>query len=235
VDGAILLAGPDFGPHLVKALRAEPCFGERPIVSLQKPLSEPGCSAVLTDDWRGAYATMTHLLELGHRAVAHFVGEPLGGYLVEQRLAAYRQACHDFGADPQGVLHLVEWDLGLRWQSGPMAEALLAWLRHHPEVTAVLAITDEGAVAIWEVLAAAGYRIPEQLSLVGFGDLDPVPGGALGQENQLTTVQLPLTEVGCEAARLLIGQVTGEIVGDRQVTLPTSLVVRRSTGSPPRR
>ena len=228
VDGVLFFGNPLQATTILNALRAEVNFGERPVVSLLFP-ALPGCSAVLTDDWGGAYAAMAHLLELGHRAVAHFMADATS-YHSQQRLGAYRQACLDRGIDPATTLSAIT-----RGPSEPgnehITRPLLATLKAHPEITAALMPNDPSANAAWEVLEAAGYHIPRNFSLVGYDDTDPMVGGKQ-RANLLTTVHLPLKEVGHEAASLLIDRSTGRIAGEKTSLLPTSLVIRQSTAAP---
>jgi DNA-binding LacI/PurR family transcriptional regulator len=229
VDGVIFYGHPHTANTLAAHLRAEVNFADRPLVSLLFP-ALPNMSAVMVDDWGGAYAVMSHLLELGHRAVAHCLTGNLS-YQEQQRLGAYRQACTDHGLDGARVLRPVEFT-----RQSPMLDVhyvppLLATLHAHPEITAVMMPNDPSAVAVWEGLEAAGYRIPQDISLVGYDDTDPLVGGQQ-RNNLLTTLRLPLDEVGREAARLTIGRSTGAITSDRTSLLPTELVVRQSTAPP---
>ena len=80
-------------------------------------------------------------------------------------------------------------------------------LRQHPQVTAILAINDASAIRTWALLQQGGLCVPDDISLIGFDDTDPVLD-AHGQ-NMLTTVRLPLREFGEMAARQMIDFVQG--------------------------
>ena len=232
VDGAIVFAHPNPFARLLKSLRDELNFDDRPVVSLLFP-ALPGCSAVLTDDFGGAYAAVSHLLELGHRAIVHFYPQDLeAGYHVQQRTTAYRQACHDHGVDPAEVLFPVKMDYSLQGEDRTVMP-LLEMARAHPEITAILARNDVGAIAAWQALTAQGYQVPRDYSIIGFDDADAYLDGKT-RENLLTSVHLPLQEVGREAARMVIGRLRGE-QGEKFLTLPTTLMTRRSTAPPRKR
>lgn len=109
---------------------------------------------------------------------------------------------------------------------------VLSLLAHHPEITALLARNDYEAVLIWQALAPAGWRVPQDVSLVGFDDASQIPD-ASGADT-LTTVHSPLREIGMEGARLLLRQLLAGESMPHCTVLPTHLVVRRTTG-PPRR
>jgi LacI family transcriptional regulator len=105
-------------------------------------------------------------------------------------------------------------------------------LRAHPEITAILAHNDLYAGSLHATLTGAGYRIPEEMSLVSFDDTDPVLN-AHGH-NILTTVHIPLLEIGQAAGRVIIGRVTGEMLADTTEVLPVRLTERASTAPPAR-
>jgi LacI family transcriptional regulator len=227
VDGAILMAGETELANVAGLLRAEPHFAARPLVTLLTP--HAGASAVLTDDGAGAAAATAHLLELGHRQILHFWDSPIVTHLYSARLAGCRQAIRAYGLDPDACLHAVAWDWNHQEES---LQSLLALLRATPAITAILAQQDRMAGLLYEVLPAAGFRIPEELSLVGFDDAEPIRVGR--GENLLTSVRVPLTEVGQEGTRLLIRQILTSNPEPEAVTLPTVLVVRGTT-APARR
>jgi LacI family transcriptional regulator len=91
----------------------------------------------------------------------------------------------------------------------------------------VLAMSDMAAIGVMSAAQAAGLRVPEDLSVVGFDD---VPAAAWTNP-PLTTVRQPIVEKGRLAARLLIQRMKGETV-DSPAPLKTSLVVRSSTSKP---
>lgn len=245
VDGVISM-GYFLGDPLIQRLRANPGFANRPMVSLILP--RDGCSSVMTDDRAGAYAATTHLLELGHRHILHSY-DPAQVPLMTERLAGAQQAMRDAGFDPERNLHYTDKlffgnlnpphhlrlpDLTSDDQLDVVArhhlESLVAYLKAHPEVTAILAYNDPTARRIWYMLQQRGLRVPEDISLIGFDDTDAIPD-EYGR-NVLTTVRLPLELVGQEGARLIIRRLTGEAEEQTHLVLPTELVIRSSTAPP---
>ncbi len=105
----------------------------------------------------------------------------------------------------------------------PLSEAL----DRYPEISAVLVPGDYFVAQVREVLEYRGLRIPEDISLIGFDDTDPLLDGT--GHNILTTIHLPLEDVGRQAAQLLIDHILGQGTGERQIMLPASLTVRAST------
>jgi LacI family transcriptional regulator len=226
-DGALITRWPEQYGSLVEMLRSEPNFGNRPIVSLLCLL--PGCSAVITDDYAGAYAAMHYLLNLGHRRILHFLFPEFDTFPSPQRYAAIRQACCDYGVDPDHLLiyAAMDWETTV---SRRMGKPLHRALAQHPDITAILAPNDLYAVQIADVLHAMGYTVPDDVSLVGFDDVIPLLNTT--RENMLTTVRLPLETVGRESARLLVQRIQGAIPDEHISILPTELVIRHSTAPP---
>ncbi len=226
VDGA-LIVNPSYGQMLAQRLRREPGFAHRPIVSLLAPCD--GCSAVLADDYTGAYALMRHLLAQGHRYFLHFY-EATGVHPHVMRLAAYQHACREQRLDP--ARHLIFQPLRLHTADVIFAECqrVVEFLQRHPEVTAVLAPHDYTARLLYDAFAQAGLRVPEDVSLCGFDDVEGIR--TPNADNLLTTVQVPLEAMGRAAVHLLVQHIDHPDRSQETVTLPTTLVVRQSTAPP---
>jgi len=243
VDGVICYGSSP--STLLHRLRETPGGDSMPVVSLTAPL--PGCSAVTTDSCRGAYLATRHLLELGHRNILHFYNPDWGPEYV-QRFAGLTQALHEYGLNPADHACLCHSYLGNiipphhlaipspttdYLEAGFRAEylqAFLAYLREHPEITAILAQNDIQGRRIGYLLRKTGCRIPQEMSIIGFDDTDPLLD-EFG-DNILTTVHLPLEEIGRTAAELLLRQIAAATPTPEQITLPTALVVRGSTANP---
>jgi LacI family transcriptional regulator len=114
---------------------------------------------------------------------------------------------------------------GISVAAGARAFEALPQGRRRP--TGVLAMSDMAAIGVMSAAQAAGLRVPDDLSVVGFDD---VPAAAWTNP-PLTTVRQPIVEKGRLAARLLIQRMKGEAV-DSPAPLKTSLVVRSSTSIP---
>jgi DNA-binding LacI/PurR family transcriptional regulator len=230
IDGAILIDDMRFSkvPHL---LFREPSFRACPVMSLLWPA--PGCSSVLTDDEQGGYLSVRHLLALGHRHILHCWGPEshLGHYLAKQRVLGYRRAYQEAGLDPEQYLHATVVEPYLSAYEN-VARRIQDACRQGVPFTAVLAQNDTGAGYARQALAELGLRVPQDVSLIGFDDTEPLLDDA--RQNMLTTVHLPLVDVGREGAKLLLGRIRGEIAEDTSITLPVELIVRGSTGPPAR-
>ena len=237
VDGIIAFSPGDFDAADIEALRNHASFRKRPIISLVNPL--PTCSNVLTDDVGGAYAAARHFLDLGHRHLLQFT---CWGDTNLRRCRGVRAALTDAGLAPACNLHQVmtqeswlaypgtEYHPRLRFEQDTARECestLAQYLSEHREITAVLAWNDACARHIWHDLEDAGMHVPRDISLIGFDDTMPIPDR--NGENLLTSVRLPLLEVGRDAAALLLEQLPQEEPSLSEIVLPTELMVRHST------
>lgn len=177
---------------------------------------------VNVDDRGGAEAAAKHLLELGHRQLAVVVLPPARAEMSytptsRRRLAGYNAAIEAADAPTP---HLVT--AGTSVAAGSRAFESLPRGKRSP--TGVLVMSDMAAIGVITAAKAAGMRVPEDLSVVGFDDL-PVSAWT---NPPLTTVRQPIVEKGRIAAGMLIDQMKGKGVAS-PAPLKTTLVVRAST------
>ena len=239
VDGVIDIG---FGLEVKRRrLQAIPNFAGRPVVSYLWPA--PECGAICVDDEGGVYAATRHLLDQGHRHLLQYLSF-LPHDLEQPRIAGAQRALREFGLDP--ATHLRHTRLFGPWlapsiPNDQQAEVsceeigfrdwLLGDLTAHPETTAILAWNDGVAQRLWYILTQAGWRVPEDISLIGFDDTAPMLD-AQGR-NLLTSVRLPLYQVGYQAAQMLIAQILQPATPIHTHILPVELIIRGST-MPPR-
>lgn len=217
-QGAILVLS-DLDPAQREQLRRH----GTPIVVIDG-LSQPPLevASVGATNFAGGYAATEHLIELGHRRIA-MIGGPEQLPCTRARIAGYR-AAHE-AADlptPRGLLRYGNFyhDGGLR-----AARSLLE-LPEPP--TAVFAGSDLQATGVFEAARQFGRQVPDDLSVVGFDDLNFASWTAPA----LTTVRQPLHEMGATATRALLRLIDGEPLDSTSIELATSLVVRASTAAP---
>ncbi|MEV0428851.1 LacI family DNA-binding transcriptional regulator [Micromonospora sp. NPDC049836] len=173
--------------------------------------------AVLPANAEGARLIGGELRRLGHRAIAVIAG-PATLTTTTDRLAGL----HEGLAEPLPAEHIRYADFTRDGGARAMAELLDAV----PGLTAVVALNDSMAVGALGVLRGRGVRVPAEVSVVGFDDM-PV---AADVTPALTTVRLPLAELGARAMTLALEAADGR---DRVETLPAELVRRDSLGPPP--
>ncbi|WP_295822032.1 LacI family DNA-binding transcriptional regulator [uncultured Deinococcus sp.] len=204
VDGLLVSCDPLRGHGLLRGLTDAPV----PIVALWTQVAPAGIGVVDVDHAYGAGLAVRHLLELRHRRIAFYGGGAGSG--VEhfaQREAGYRQALEHAGLTPLPAIH----------DGGRLLQAV------RDGVTAVFAETDLGAAAAFHALHGAGLRVPADVSLVGFDDIQ----GAEYIAGGLTTVYHPAAEMAVAGVQSLVARLEGE--SPRTTLLPPRLIQRRST------
>jgi LacI family transcriptional regulator len=172
-------------------------------------------------DNRAAAVQMTrHLLELGHRQIA-FVSGPPQIRTSRVRLAGYRAALREAGVGHEADLEAPGW-----FTSEGGAKAVSQLLERRPDLTAVFAANDVMAFGVLHELAGRGIAVPEGISVAGFDDVQI----AAYLHSPLTTVRMPMYDMGQEGARMVLDILAGRQVRSRR--LPVEVVVRASTGPP---
>jgi LacI family transcriptional regulator len=172
----------------------------------------------------GARAVTRHLIELGHRRIGVITGPP-HWHTRDDRVGGHLAALAEAGVlgDP-GLMRHGEPAI----KTGVLAGRELLDLRPRP--SAVVCFNDKVAVGVMEVAAARGLRVPRDLSVVGFDDIDV----SRATTPRLTTVRQPLQEMGRTAVTMLMRQLDGHAHEALSMELETRLVVRESTGPAPR-
>lgn len=204
---------------------------------------------VRTDDRQGAYQIAQHLLEQGHRDLLLFIHEgetESPNDFTRRRVDGIRQALFEANIDPMRNLHFLP--VPFKWMDpvyiqqsdealppviqqriNEQKSALLKFVHEHPEVTAFMGQNDAVAINMTFFLTQQGYCVPEDYSVAGFDDTDPL----LDEhgKNILTSVRLPLFDVGSEAARLLLEIMDGQQIAASRIELPVQFCPRQTTGA----
>ena len=194
-----------------------------PLVLVNRRIEGLRASTVAGDDTAGLSLGVAHLVELGHRRIAHVAGPqwlPTGTI----RLRAYRQALTDHGIEADDALVSV----AESFRENDGKKALGELLDRGADFTAVIAGNDLLALGCYDAIAERKLRCPDDLSIVGFNDMPFVDK----LSPPMTTVHIPHYNVGAEAARLLLERLTRGPGAEKSVLLPLSLVVRGSTAPP---
>lgn len=173
-------------------------------------------SYVDIDNVGAAEMITAHLLRLGRRRIGHISGtrNTVAG---EDRLVGYSNAMRTAGMSIDGLV--VEGDFNE--PSGVNGVAALL----DGGVDAIFCANDRTARGALQVLAARGIRVPDDVALAGFDDLD----FAAQLDPPLTTIRQGVDEQGAEAARTLIKLLQDPAGGPRRILMPTELVIRQST------
>lgn len=222
VDG-LLIASARPGHPLIEGLRRSSV----PHVFLNRAVEGSGRNVTM-DVARASVTALDHLHGLGHRAVGHIAG-PYGIVPSQVREQAFLRHAAELGMSATPVAH------GDFTEEGGQAAALelldpdsSGTPASGPPVTALYASSLAQAIGAMRAVRSLGLRIPEDISLVGNDDL-PV---AAYLSPPLTTVAMPLYELGTAAVDALVGAINGQPQADVVVPTEPRLVLRDSTASP---
>lgn len=216
VSGLIVLSPASFNEGM-------PSFLEQrrglPLVTIGEKL--PGAPGVWLHNAEGVRVLLTHLYEKrGYRRIAYVRGPQKNGE-AETRYRAYEDFCvvNSIGFDPELV---AQGDFGER--SGELAaHQLLDRLGSNPP-EAIVAANDLMALGVIRALKQRGLRVPEDVGVAGFDDLE-----GFMADPPLTTIRQPVRELGGRAVELVLSWLRGEPVPDQNIFAP-ELVVRSSCG-----
>jgi len=193
-----------------------------PIVFMDVGQVGPKMSHVMIDYGNGVRQAVDHLAGLGHKRMA-FISGPLELHSARTRRQAFLEGMRGHGIEPDKKLVRE----GTHTAEGGR-EAMTALLRLSKRPTAVVCSNDWTAIGALNAIAAAGLRVPQDISLVGFDDI-PL---ASYTNPPLTSVRMSASDVGTVAFRALFGLVSGERVEGDVYQIPTELIARASSGRP---
>lgn len=215
VDGALLVS---LNP--TRALISRMTEAALPLVLVDA--DHPRLPSVGVEHAAAAAMAVRHLLELGHRRIAlvDHHEDPFAPVYPDARHRGYRAALAEAGlkARPE-YEHVTDFSP----QAGADAVRTLLALRNPP--TAVFAGSDSQAIGILEAARQAGRRVPDDLAVVGYNDVEVA--AYLG----LTTVHIPMREMGQYGVELLLQAVERPEALPERIVLPAELIVRRTSGA----
>lgn len=216
VDGIIQL-----GSTSIEALKGADVDADFPFVHAIECDERTKVPTVAVDNVGASHEITQHLLDLGHREF-FVIGGPEQSGITADRLQGIRRALRlagirlpndrvAFGAFSieEGVLHA------------------RSAIQNNPEVSAIIAMSDDLAVGALREAKRLGRAIPSDISIVGFDD---IPYSAY-TEPEITTIAQPSEKLGRKAMELLLDQLQGESISNRNVLLTAKLVVRASAAA----
>ncbi|MFW2332491.1 LacI family DNA-binding transcriptional regulator [Ilumatobacter sp.] len=212
VDGIILS-----GARVSKSV-IEQTAESVPVVVASDPVKSRKVDTINNDDHAGATLVVEHLVELGHRRIVHIDGGSGAG--AKQRKAGYTETMERHGLVPNVVP-------GVFTEASGVDAAEMA-LKQDPSFTAVFAGNDMSALGALDALDAAGLRVPDDVSLVGYDNTFIAALRHIG----LTTIDQGRDRIGRLAVEMLIERVEDGRTTARHLTTPPTLVVRNTTASP---
>lgn len=213
VDGVVCM-GVNDRHHFLAEFRDR----QYPLVVVDNYFPQWDLDYVVCDYRAGAEQAMNYLLQLGHREIGLIYAAP-DIRTARDKIEVYEQKLRAAGVEP-----VPTWKADGKFTEAGGAEAAEQILTRHPNVTALFAANDKMAIGALHYLNRKRIAVPQQVSVMGFDDMQH----AAFANPSLTTVHLPLYEVGALACERLIERIRGKTEKVAEV-LPTHLVVREST------
>jgi DNA-binding LacI/PurR family transcriptional regulator len=193
-----------------------------PFVMVGRCADNTGLSYVDFDIGKGVADAFQYLSALGHRQIGFITLAPIlqekeYGYAT-WALQGYQKACHQFGLP-------ILWRV-VDLKNDNTESVVLNLLADHPDITAMIVPQEIGVPGVLKAIQASGLRVPEDLSIIALFD------NSMSEliTPPLSTISFPAQDMGYQAARILIGHMTGELTGPQQVLLRPEMIIRRSTG-----
>lgn len=224
VDGVIILSladgnDPEDAEYFEKLGNLGNTRKKIPVVSIERTLGSANTDAIMSDNLLSGYIMTKHLIESGHKRIAHITG-PLTMEMCQLRLQGYKQAMEEANLT-------IESNWIKNGDFSPISGYLCAGdLIKQTHCTAIFAANDQMAIGAIKLIKEKGYKIPEDIAVGGFDNIFP----STLVSPSLTTINVPTYQLGVMAAKQLIKRINGEKTGPGEnIWLKTQLIVRQST------
>jgi len=196
-----------------------------PVVAVAAHRPIPGATRIVLDHGRAAELTLKHLYQLGHRQIAFMRGQTFSSDS-DERWKSLMAVARELGIEvaPELVVHL-QLNLSSPELGYPVVPQLLASKR---TFTALVSYNDIAAIGAIRALRDHGLRVPEDVSVIGFDDIQ----GAAYHTPSLTTIRQPLNSMGNTAARILLQRIRGLKDYPEEMPIVPELIIRESTLPP---
>jgi LacI family transcriptional regulator len=218
VEGFIMATAERDHPLIEDAIAADV-----PIVLVNRTVDSTDAFAVITDDHAGALLAVDHLVGLGHERIAHIVG-PERYSTGQARYRGFVDGMKAAGLKPERSM------IGFTrtFTESEGARVFRKLLNDGKGFTAVFAGNDLLALGCYDVMAEAGIRCPEDISIVGYNDMPLLDK----LRPPLTTIRVPQYELGKRASELVLDRLRDPSARPVTIRLEPQLIVRRSTSPP---
>lgn len=191
-----------------------------PLVNANENTKVHGVHKVMLDNKGASIIGMEHLFSLGHKRIACITG-PQNTSTSLERLSGYKQALEQAGIEiDENLIELGAYDI----ESGVIATKRLLLQKNRP--TAIFCFNDEMAIGAISLLKDTGFKIPEDISVMGFDDIR----FAQYVSPSLTTLRQPVEEIGKASVKMLLDLIENKATEEDFIAFPVELVIRNSTG-----
>lgn len=196
-----------------------------PVVAVAGHKKFEGVTNILLDHRRAAELALRHLYQLGHRQIAFMRGQTFSSDS-DDRWKSFMAVARELGlqVQPELVIQL-EQNISSPELGYPVVQQLLATRK---PFTALMSFNDIAAIGAIRALRDHNLRVPEDVSIVGFDDIQ----GAAYHNPSLTTIRQPLNSMGTASARILLDRLRGKKDYPDQVPIIPELIIRESTMPP---
>lgn len=177
---------------------------------------------VLIDNFSGGMQAVQHLVGLGHRNIG-FIGGDIQHPSIRDRFQGYRLALENAHIPFNAHMSITDESYPARENGYNAAKKLL---NANKNITAIFSCNDAMAIGVIQYLKETGLRIPEDISVIGFDDVE----AALSLDPTLSTIRVPKIEMGIEVMRLMADILNNKVKSPKKVLVPVELVTRASTG-----
>ena len=195
-----------------------------PFVFVDRYLPEVDTDRVTTDNVKGAYIAVKHLIKLGHERIALLSGPEAPCTSIQERIKGYERALREFGV---GFRKIIETEKNLSKPKKCAYKAMTSFLINESGISALLAVNDGTAIGALRAIREVGLKVPDDIAVIGYNDDEIAPFASV----PLTTVAQRKEEMGKIAVKLLLERICQERGMSRHVLLEPRLVVRTSCGA----
>lgn len=220
-DGVILMLD-ELHDKVLEVVRQD----DQPLVILDKDVEHRRIDNILVDNLTGAFEATMHMLDVHRVTRMFFVGGPKINVDTTERAQGFANALKSVGMEIDGSLFYAKhyaYDNGYS-----VAKNEIIPLITRGELSGVVAANDELACGIIDALVESGIQVPQEVGVIGFDDSQL----AVRRKLKLTTMRIPMKEIGRAAVRMIMNQLDDNAVrsGPSKLILKAELVVRNSCG-----
>lgn len=212
VDGLVIVGSNIQEKNFVMSLLEQ----RIPFVLIERNFSDPRINCIYANNFEGGYLATRHLIDNGHRKIAHIAGN-LSFQVAIERIDGYKRALNE-----AGLAFLEELVAPGNFVSSDAYEAAKELLRQ--DCTAIFAGNDTMAYGALQAINEAGLMVPRDIAVIGFDDLE---FSALTNP-PLTTIRQPRYAMGQKSLEILIASMQGEYHEGVKLCFPVELVIRKS-------
>lgn len=178
---------------------------------------------VLIDNFSGGMQAVQHLTSLGHRHIG-FIGGDIQHPSIRDRFQGYKVALESANINYNSKMSVIDEAYPARENGYNAAKKLM---KENKGITAIFSCNDAMAIGVMQYLKESGFRIPEDISVIGFDDVE----AGLTLDPPLSTIKVPKTELGGEVMRLMADILNNKVKSSKKVLVPVELIQRKSTGT----